>query len=114
MAAREASRGGGKAGGKSTGSKHGWLREAVATVGMLVMAAGAMAGAYFGFIWAGLGAGFIGALAGGAVGFGIVALITNVVRQNSKLFTLLLALVVVGLIAWGLQSLGNVLGFNPK
>lgn len=114
MAEREMSRGAGKAGGRSSGSKHGMLREAVATVGMLVMAAGAIAGAYLGFKWAGLGTAFLCALAGGAVGFGIVALITNIVRQNSKLFTLLLALTVVGLVAWGLHAFGEFLGFKPN
>jgi len=113
MAERESSRGAGKA-GKGGGSRHGWLREAVATVGILVMAAGAVAGAYLGFKWAGLGTAFLGALAGGAVGFGIVALITNIVRQNSKLFTLLLALAVVGLVTWALHALGDILGFKPN
>ncbi|MFM9941673.1 MAG: hypothetical protein ACKVP7_19490 [Hyphomicrobiaceae bacterium] len=111
MAAREAARGTSKRGASAKGGR---LRDAVATVGMLAMAAGSIAGAYLGFRFGGLGAGFIGALAGGAIGFGLVYVITNVVRQNSKLFTLIIAMTVIGLIAWGLHALGSVLGFNPR
>ncbi len=111
MAAKEAARGAGKRGASAKGGR---LKEAVATVGLLAMAAGAIAGAYLGFRFGGLGASFIGTLAGAALGFGLIYVMTNVVRQNSKLFTLVIAVTAIGLIAWGLHALGGMLGFNPR
>lgn len=113
MATREPDKASGRRKGASAG-KHGRLREAVATIGLLAIIAGASAGIYLGAIWAGLGAAFIGGLVGAAVGYGLVYAITNVVRQNSGLFTLLLALAIIGAIAWGLHKLGGTLGFNPQ
>ncbi len=99
---------------RSTGNGHGTLKNAVATLSMLAMAAGAAAGAYLGFRWGGLGVAFVGALIGGALGFGIIYTVTNVIRQNSGLFTLLLTLLVIAAIALGLHALGGFLGFNPQ
>ncbi len=99
---------------KSTENRHGRLKNAVATLSMLAMAAGAAAGAYLGFLWAGLGAAFIGAIVGGALGFGIIYAVTNIIRQNSGLFTLLLTLVVIAAVAVGLHALGSYFGFNPQ
>lgn len=90
------------------------LRELVATVGLLIMVVGGMAGAYLGYRSGGLGAGFVGLLLGGAVGFGIVYVIANLIRQNSKFFTLVAALLALGLVVWGLHVLGDSLGLNPK
>ena len=101
------------AGGKTSRGRKGAVKETVATVGVVAMAAGSLAGAYLGFRLAGLGAAFLGLLAGGAVGFGVIYLLTNVVRQNSRFFTLIAALVIIGLVAWGLHALGGALGFNP-
>lgn len=89
------------------------VQGAVATVGMIAMAVAGAAGATLGFRAGGLGAAFIGLLAGAAVGFGIVYVLTNLVRQNSKLITLLVALGLIGLSAWGLHALGSLLGLNP-
>jgi len=99
---------------KSTGARHGRLKNAVATLSMLAMVAGAGAGAYLGFLWGGLGVAFIGALVGCALGFGIIYGITNVIRQNSGLFTLLLTLAVIAAIAVALHALGSYFGFNPQ
>lgn len=99
---------------KSTGNRHGPLKNAVATLSMLAIAAGAAAGAYIGFLWGGLGVGFIGALVGGALGFGIIYAVTNIIRQNSGLFTLLLTLLVIAAVAIGLHALGGYFGFNPR
>ena len=98
---------------KSQKSRKAKVEGAVATVGMIAMAVAGAAGAYLGFSAAGLGAGFVGLLAGGAVGFGIVYVLTNLVRQNSKLLTLLLALAIILVVAWGLHRLGAMLGLNP-
>jgi ABC-type Fe3+-siderophore transport system permease subunit len=99
---------------KSAGTRHGWLKNAVATLSMLAVAAGAAAGAYLGLLWGGLGVAFIGALIGGALGFGIIYAIANIIRQNSGLFTLLLTLVVIAAVAVGLHALGSHFGFNPQ
>ena len=115
MAVREVEKSSGRRQGRSVSAgKHGRLREAVATIGLIAIFAGASVGAYTGFRWGGLGAAFIGALVGGGLGYALVYVITNVVRQNSRLFTLVLTLAVLGAIAWGLHWLGGSLGFNPK
>ncbi len=92
----------------------GRLKEAVATFGMLAMAAGGVAGAYLGYRWGGLGVAFLGLLGGGAIGLGVVFFLTNVVRRNSKFFSVLATLVIIGLIAWALHALGLGLGLDPK
>ena len=98
---------------KSAGNRHGRLKNAVVTLAMLAMVAGAAAGVYLGFLWGGLGVAFIGALIGGALGFAIIYAVTNIIRQNSGLFTLLLTLVVITAVAVGLHALGSYFGFNP-
>lgn len=100
--------------GKASAGRNGRLKEAVATAGIVAILVGAGMGAYLGFGWGGLGAAFIGALVGGTFGFGVIYAITNVIRQNSQLFKLLLALIVIGGIAWALHMLGGTFGFNPK
>lgn len=92
---------------------HGMLKETVATLGLLAIVAGAAAGAWVGFLLGGLGAAFLAGLAGAALGYGIVYLLTNVVRQNSGLFIGLLALGTIGLVAWGLHAVGKALGVGP-
>lgn len=71
-------------------------------------------GAYLGYRSGGLGSGFVGLLLGAALGFGIVYVVTNLIRQNSKFFTLMAAALVLGLVVWGLHALGDGLGLNPK
>jgi hypothetical protein len=100
-------------GSRAARGRKGAIKEAVATIGMFAMALGGAAGAYTGFRWAGLGAAFFGFMVGAAAGFGLVYLITNVVRRNSRFFTLLLVIAAIGLMTWGLHALGALLGFNP-
>ena len=89
-----------------------WVN-AFANVAMVGIGVAAIAGAWLGFGLGGLGAGFIGMLAGAGVGWLAAHIVGIVLKEAMPLLKGLAVAALVGLVAWGLHLVGAWAGLNP-
>jgi hypothetical protein len=115
LRARQAARKEAKARPPRDATRHAplWMR-VFSTVGMIGIAAAALAGAWIGFQTGGLGVAFAGLLGGAALGYFITYVVGNMLREMLPLIRVLLVLGIIGATIYVLHLLGVQLGINPQ
>lgn len=89
-----------------------WI-QIFSTIGMIGIAAAAIAGAWIGFQTGGLGVGFAGLLLGGGLGYFATYVLGNMLHEAMPLIRVLLVLGVIAATVYVLHLLGVQLGINP-